>query len=247
MRGAHLFCPNQHSCKPQRLYMLAHFVSRDAMDIEGLSERTLEQAMDHLSVLTPDQLYDITVDQWLSLEGFAQRRAQKIHDAVQRSKNRPLPNLLYALGIPNVGTRTARMLADTYGSMQALQSASEAELQNLKDVGPVVAKSIKAFFSDADQRAVLERLTDHGIHPVMDTKREVESQGSLAGESIVFTGTLRRMGRKQAQELSQNRGARIMDNVTRETTIARRGGKGGQQAEKSAGAGHTHIVRAGIL
>ncbi len=135
MRGAHLFCPNQHSCKPQRLYMLAHFVSRDAMDIEGLSERTLEQAMDHLSVLTPDQLYDITVDQWLSLEGFAQRRAQKIHDAVQRSKNRPLPNLLYALGIPNVGTRTARMLADTYGSMQALQSAERGGIAKPEGCG----------------------------------------------------------------------------------------------------------------
>ncbi len=96
-----------------------------------------------------------------------------------------------------------------------------------------MAKSIKAFFSDEDQRAVLERLTDHDIHPVMDTKREVESQGSLAGESIVFTGTLRRMGRKQVQELSQNHGARIMDNVTRETTLLVAGEKAGSKLKKA--------------
>lgn len=231
MRGANLFCPNRKTCKPQRLYALVHFVSRDAMDIEGLSERTLIQAMDNLDVVTPDQLYDIPVDGWLSLEGFAQKRAKNIYAAVQNSKNRPLPNFLYALGIPNVGIRTARMLAQHYSSVAALESADEEELQSLKDVGPIVAQSIRSFFNDKDHSAVLKRLMDHGIHP--ETQRQEEREGVLAGETIVFTGTLQRMARREAQERARRHGARVVDNVTKDTTLLVAGDKAGSKLNKA--------------
>ncbi len=231
-RGANLFCPNQKTCKPQRLYALSHFVSREAMDIEGLSEKTLAQAMDSLHIITADQLYDITKDQWLSLEGFAQRRAEKLYDAVQQSKSRPLANFLYALGIPNVGKKTAQTLSETYGSIGALEQASEEDLMNMKDVGPIVAMSIVAFFGDDEQKNILQRFTDHGIDPRASVKTS-EAVGKLAAEKIVFTGTLVHMGRKEAQELVQGLGAESMDNVTKETTLLIAGEKAGSKLEKA--------------
>ena len=164
-RGANLFCPNTKTCKPQRLYALSHFVSREAMDIEGLSEKTLLQLMDSLHVTTADQLYDISVPQWLTLAGFAQKRAEKLYESVQQSRSRPLPNFLYALGIPNVGKKTAQTLSDAYGSIEALRTADEADLMNMKDVGPIVAQSIVDYFADEDQQRILERLRAHGIDP----------------------------------------------------------------------------------
>ena len=194
---------------------------------------TLVQAMDNLRVITADQLYDITVDQWLSLDGFAQRRAEKLYDAVQQSKTRPLANFLYALGIPNVGKKTAQTLSETYGSIEALQKASEEDLMNMKDVGPIVAQSIVMFFGDDEQRNILKRFKDHGIDPNASVKTS-EAKGILAAEKIVFTGTLHKMGRKEAQELGTGDGLpESMDNMTKETTLLIAGEKAGSKLEKA--------------
>ena len=239
MRGALLFCPNRKTCKPQRLYALNHFVSREGMDIQGLSERTLERAMDDLGVVTADGLYDVPVEQWESLEGFAHRRAEKIAEAIQKSKNRPLPNFLYALGIPNVGKRTARALSEAFGSMQALMHASVEQMQDIRDVGPIVARSIWEYFHEEENRAMLARLKAHGIDPVQTPEAQNEAEGRFANQRMVFTGTLHSMARKDAQELARSHGARVADSVTRETTMLVAGEKAGSKLEKAKALGIT--------
>jgi DNA ligase (NAD+) len=231
-RGANLFCPNQKTCKPQRLYALSHFVSRDAMDIEGLSEKTLEQAMDALGVITPDGLYDVTVEQWLGLDGFAQRRAQKLYDAIQTSKTQPLDRLILALGIPNVGKRTAQTLALAFGSVKAIADARLEELTALKDVGPIVAESITGFFADEEANKIIAGLFAHGIDP-HSQREQPRTDGPLSGERIVFTGTLARLPRAEAQALAQKLGASVSESVTKETTLLVYGEKAGSKLEKA--------------
>lgn len=235
-RGAHLFCPNRERCKPQRLYALCHFTSRAAMDIQGLSERTLTQAMDAFGVVTADELYDISVEQWRSLDGFAQRRAEKVFDALERSKKRPLPRFIYALGIPNVGRRTAQALSEAFGTLDALMRADEQALFGVRDVGPIVARSIVEFFNDEEQRRVIARLKDHGVLPE-EAQEEAADEGLLSGERIVFTGTLVRMGRKQAQALAASLGAEVSESVTKQTTMLVAGEKAGSKLERARSLG----------
>ena len=145
-RGAHLFCMNRKSCKPQAVARLAHFAGRDAMDIEGFSEKTADQLYDELGLRDPADLYGLTVDILLPMEGFQQKRAENLLKALQDSKHCMLDQFLFGLGIPNVGRKTARDLADTFGSLEKLQNATEEQFIAIPEVGAVVAASIAEFF-----------------------------------------------------------------------------------------------------
>ena len=145
-RGAHLFCMNRKSCKPQAVARLAHFAGRDAMDIEGFSEKTADLLYDKLSLRDPADLYALTADELLPLEGFKQKRAENLINALQESKHCSLDAFLFSLGIPNVGRKTARDLADTFGSLDKLTNAGEDQLLAIPEVGAIVAASITEFF-----------------------------------------------------------------------------------------------------
>ncbi|MDY4137856.1 MAG: NAD-dependent DNA ligase LigA, partial [Eubacteriales bacterium] len=137
-RGAHLFCMNRVSCKPQAVARISHFASRDAMDIEGLSEKTAEQLYDQMGVRDPADLYHLTREQALTLEGFKERKADKLLAALEKSKDCTLDAFLFAIGIPNIGRKTARDLASAFGTLAKVSEATQEDLITLPDVGDVV-------------------------------------------------------------------------------------------------------------
>lgn len=149
-RGALLYCPNRNGCSEQIVARLELYCSKDGADIEGLSEKTLKLFYEKLGVISPDGLYALKTSQLMELEGFKEKKAAKITDSIEKSKEMSLPAFLYALGIENVGTKTAADLAERYGSLEKIMQASVEELTAIEDIGEVVAGSIKDYFSDAE-------------------------------------------------------------------------------------------------
>ncbi len=232
-RGAHIFCTNHVDCKPQLLYALTHFCSREAMDIEGLSEKTLSLFMDELGLRHAPQLYDLTAEQLLPLEGFQEKKTQKLIASIEKSKHRPLDAFLFALGIPNIGKKTARQLAEAFEDVHALMRAERETLEQMRDIGPIVAQSIVDFFADTQTRALVEALVAHGIDPKREAGQAAQAAGTLLGERIVFTGTLQTMTRSQARALAQAHGAQTLDSVTGQTTLVVAGEKAGSKLKKA--------------
>ena len=147
-QGVHLYCTNPLSCRPQIISRLAHFASRDAMDIETFADKTAEQLFNELNVSAIPELYTLRLDRLLSLEGFKEKKAQNLLNALENSKHRPLSAFINALGIPNVGVKTARDLSLAFGSLDKLRNATYEELIAIEDVGDVVADSVLSFFHD---------------------------------------------------------------------------------------------------
>ena len=232
-RGAHIFCTNHVDCKPQLLYALAHFCSREAMDIEGLSEKTLSLFMDALGVRHAPQLYELTAEQLLPLEGFQDKKTQKLIVSIADSKHRPLDAFLFALGIPNIGKKTARQLSEAFDDVHALMRADKQTLEAMRDIGPIVAQSIVDFFADVRKRAMVEALVAHGIDPKRTEAPAQQTQSALAGEHIVFTGALTQMTRSEARALAQQHGAQTQGSVTKQTTLVVAGEKAGSKLKKA--------------
>ncbi len=197
-RGAHLFCMNRVSCRPQAVARISHFAGRNAMDIDGLSEKTAGQLYDQMNVRDPADLYVLTREQVLSLDGFKDKKADNLLAALQKSKTCALDAFLFAVGIPNVGRKTARDLANNFGTLEAVAGASQEALIAMEDVGEIVAQSIIEFFSFAENRTMIDRLLAAGVTP--EEKKKAEG-GCFNGMSIVVTGTLPTLSRHDAEEL----------------------------------------------
>ena len=197
-RGAHLFCLNRATCRPQSIARMSHFASREAMDIEGLSEKTIAQLYDQMNVRDCADLYQITLPQALSLEGFKQRKAEKLLAALEKSKSCTLDAFLHAIGIPNIGRKTARDLAAAFGTLQKVQDATPEQLTAIPDVGDIVAQSVVEFFSFPENREMIARLLAAGVKP---QEAAGKAEGPFSGLSIVVTGTLPSLSRKEAEEL----------------------------------------------
>ena len=146
-RGAHLFCLNRQSCKPQAVARIAHFAGREAMDIDGLSEKTADQFYDTLDVRDPADLYHLTRDQIRGVEGFLDKKTDNLLAALEKSRDCALDAFLFALGIPNVGRKTARDLAGAFGTLDSLKAATEEQLTAIPDISAIVAQSVTEFFS----------------------------------------------------------------------------------------------------
>lgn len=229
-RGANLFCMNRSSCKPQAVARLAHFAGRNAMDIEGFSEKTAEQLYDALAVRDPADLYRLTAEQLLALEGFQQKRADNLIAALQKSRGCTLDAFLYAIGISNVGRKTARDLAADFGSLAALAAASEERLTAIPEIGAVVAASITEFFSFAENREMIDRLLAAGVQPVQESAAVSDS---LAGQTVVVTGTLPTLGREEAEALIAAHGGRAAGSVSKKTSFVLAGEKAGSKLDKA--------------
>ena len=198
-RGAHLFCMNRATCKPQAVARIAHFASREAMDIEGLSEKTAEQLYDKNNVREIADLYRLTPMDLLMLEGFREKKAANLSESLEKSKDCMLDAFLFALGIPNVGRKTARDLAQAFGTLDRLKSATMEQLTALPDIGETVAGSVTEYFSFPENLEMIRRMLDAGVKP-----RETEHAGTgvFSGMSIVVTGTLAggwRFGRRDVR------------------------------------------------
>ena len=233
-RGAHLFCMNRETCRPQAVARLAHFAERDAMDIDGFSEKTAEQMYDDLSIRDPADLYHLTRDQVMRLDGFKDKKTDNLLLALEKSKNCNLDAFLYAIGIANVGRKTARDLADAFGSLEALRNAQLDSLVRIDEIGDVVAQSVIEFFSFEENRIMIQRLLDAGVHP----KEKVRvSGGVFEGKSIVVTGKLPTLSRKEAEDLIAELGGRAASSVSKKTAFVVAGEAAGSKLDKAVSLG----------
>ena len=233
-RGAHLFCMNRVSCKPQAVARIDHFAGRDAMDIEGLSEKTADQLYDDLGVRDPADLYHLTREQVLGLDGFKDKKADNLLAALEKSKDCPLDAFLFAIGIPNVGRKTARDIAEAFGTLDAVSKASAEQLTALQDVGSIVAQSVTEFFSFEENRVMIDRLLKVGVRPRESAGR---ADGPLNGLTVVVTGTLPTLSRKEAEELIRQAGGKAAGSVSKKTAFVVAGEEAGSKLTKAQSLG----------
>ena len=233
-RGAHLFCMNRESCKPQAVARIAHFASREAMDIDGLSEKTAEQLYDFCHVRVPSDLYGLLPMDLLMLEGFKEKKAMNLLEALEKSKKCELDAFLFALGIPNVGRKTARDLANQFRTLARVQAASAEELLAIPDVGEIVAQSVTEFFSFEENRNMISRLLQAGVIP---REAQGNADGPFRGMSIVVTGTLPNLSRKQAEDLIRANGGTAAGSVSKKTAFVVVGEDAGSKLAKAQSLG----------
>ncbi len=220
-----LFCP------AQRKEAIKHFASRRAMDIEGLGDKLVEQLVDQELIHDPADLYSLTREQLTGLERMGEKSAQNLLDALVRSKETTLAHFLYALGIREVGEATSQTLVRQFRSLEALEKATQEQLQETPDVGPVIATHIAAFFRQPHNREVIEKLLGAGIHwPEVEVPPE--EQQALAGKTFVLTGSLSRPRSEIKAEL-QELGARVAGNVSKKTDYVVAGEAAGSKLEKA--------------
>ncbi len=230
-RGAHIFCTNSLSCKAQIKLRIAHYASRDAMDIESLSDKTAAQLIESLNISSIPELYALSFDQLVALDRFGAKKAQNLLDALEKSKTRPLGAFLFALGIPNVGNKTARDLARRFGTLVAVRSARRDELLAIPDIGEIVADSILSFFADPSIAAQVDALLDHGVSP--QEERTVASDSPIAGKTVVVTGTLPSLGRRDAEALIEQNGGKAAGSVSKKTDYVLYGENAGSKLDKA--------------
>ena len=226
-------CTGGLYCPAQRAESLKHFVSRRALDIEGLGSKLIEQLVEMDRVKTAADLYDLEAAELAAMERMGQKSAENLLDAIQRSKETSLSRFLYGLGIREVGEATAASLASYYGNLTAIMDASEDDLQQVPDVGPVVAARIRAFFAEGHNQEVVERLKTSGVTwKESDPARETDN-GPLSGKIFVLTGTLESMTRDEAKDQIQALGGKITGSVSTKTDYLAHGKKPGSKLAKA--------------
>jgi DNA ligase (NAD+) len=228
-------CTGAFTCRAQRQEALRHFASRRALDIEGLGDKLVEQLVERDMVRSPADLYRLTADQLAGLERMGEKSAANLVAAIGKSKETTLPRLLYGLGIPDVGEATALQLARHFGSLETLMKASEAQIQQVQDVGPVVAAEVAAFFASEDHVNVINELRAKGVK--WDDMPRDAAAGALAGRTFVLTGTLAGMTREEAQEALVARGAKVAGSVSKKTSYVVAGAEAGSKLEKARALG----------
>ena len=233
-RGAHLYCLNRLSCRPQAVARLKHFASRDAMDIAGFSEKTADVFYDKLNVRDAADLYRLTKEQLGGLDGFQEKRVQNLLDALEESKHCALSRFLLAIGIPNIGRRTARDLAQAFGTLDKVRNATMEQLLAIDEIGEIVARSVIDFFSFPENQTMIDRLLEAGVSP----QREAgASGGAFSGMTLVVTGTLKGFSRQQAEAFIRDHGGTASGSVSRKTNFVVAGESAGSKLTKAQALG----------
>lgn len=230
--GVHIFCPNSLTCKPQLVSRLVHFASRDAMNIEGFSEKTASQLFEEIQLKDIPQLYELKVEDLINLERFGKKKAQNLIDAIEKSKTCTLDSFIYALGIPNVGKKTASDLADEFKSLENIMNAKYEELIQIPDIGEVVANSIIEFFHDEKIKNSIKKLLSKGIK-INYEEDETEEDTIFSGKTVVITGTIEGYSRSQAEAVVKKMGGKTSGSVSKKTDYVIVGKEAGSKAEKA--------------
>lgn len=235
-----LFCP------AQRIQALLHFASRRAMDIEGLGDKLVEQLVGQELVSTPADVYRLDLQTLAGLERMGEKSAANLLDAIAKSKDSTLSRFIYALGIRNVGEATAKDIARHFGRLDVLMAADETRLQEVPEIGPVVAQSITAFFAEPHNREVIAQLRAAGVHwpeHAPATGRNLP----LSGKTFVLTGTLPSLGREGAKALLEAQGAKVAGSVSKKTDYVVAGSEAGSKLDKAMELGVPVLDEAGML
>lgn len=239
-------CSGGLVCSAQRKEAIKHYASRQAMDIEGLGDKLVEALVEKGMVHNLADIYGLKLEAVAALERMGNKSAQNLLDAIERSKSTTLPKFLYALGIRDVGQATAAVLANHFGSLEALMAADLERLQQVPDVGPVVAGRVASFFADDRNRAVIAQLRERGVHWPDIEVAPVETL-PLSGKTYVLTGNLEAMSRDQAKERLERLGAKVAGSVSSKTDCVVAGPGAGSKLSKAESLGIAVIDEAGFL
>lgn len=233
--GANLFCKNEN-CPEQVIDTLTHFASRDAMNIEGYRNKTSELFFNQLGVRSPSDLYKLTLEQLTNLEGFKDKKAQNLIDAIEKSKNVKLNNFIFALGIDNVGKKTAGDLAKVFKTLENLKNATKEELQAIRDIGDVVAECVYNYFRDAKNLTEIEKLKEVGVK-IEEQADNIVKNSVFNGKTFVLTGSLEKYSRNEASEILTNLGANVSSSVSKNTDYVLAGENAGSKLSKAQNLG----------
>ncbi|GAC1363023.1 MAG: hypothetical protein NVSMB32_04130 [Actinomycetota bacterium] len=236
-------CPNE-ACPSRGVEALIHFAGRGAMDIEGLGERTVVELWQRGMARDPGDLYSLTREQILSLPLFADKKADLVLGSIENSKQRGLVRVLVGLGIRHVGPPTARDLAQTFGSIEAIAQASQETLSAVEGVGPVIAVAIRTWFDSARNRAIVAKLQRAGVK-LAEQRRE--ATGPLAGKTLVLTGTLPTLSREQATRVIQEAGGSVVSSVSKKTDYVVLGENAGSKLARAEALGIPLLSEAALL
>lgn len=229
--GVHMFCPNSLSCKPQLVSRLSHFASRDAMNIEGFSEKTAEQLFEQLELKEIPQIYELKYDDLIKLDRFGPKKAENLLNAIEKSKDVELSAFIYSLGIPNVGQKTAKELANRFKSLEDIMVAKVEELLEIPDIGAIVAASIVEFFGDETIHDSIDRLIGEGLN-IRHSEQRLE-ENVFTGKTVVITGTLESIGRSELRSLVEGFGGKVTGSVSKKTDYVIVGENPGSKREKA--------------
>jgi DNA ligase (NAD+) len=239
------YCSNR-TCPSRGYEGLRHFVSRGAMDIEGVGEKLVRRLMELGLVAQPQDFYRLTVDDLLALDGFQETSAEKTIAAIEASKQQPFGRVLFALGIPHVGSVTAQALADGLGSVEVLRSATAEEIAEVEGVGPVIAEQVAGWFLDEEHAGVVDALTAAGLQMSGPRRSAATAEGPLAGKTFVVTGTLEGFSRDEIAEHLAGLGAKVTNSVSANTDYLLAGAGGGSKRAKAEKLGVAVISEADL-
>ncbi|MTI66813.1 MAG: NAD-dependent DNA ligase LigA [Firmicutes bacterium] len=230
--GVHIFCPNSLSCKPQLVSRLVHFASRDALNIEGFSEKTAEQLFEELGLKGIPELFELEFDDLINLNRFGEKKVNNLLKAIEDSKKCELSSFIYALGIPNVGKKTATDLANTYKSLEGIMNAEYEELIQIQDIGGIVSEEIVEFFNDEKILNSIKKLLDLGIKPIHH-EEDIKKDSIFTNKTVVITGSIKDLSRKKGKEIISKLGGKVTGSVSKNTDYVIVGENPGSKADKA--------------
>jgi DNA ligase (NAD+) len=239
-------CPNRRGCPSQGIEWLFHFAGRGAMDIEHLGYMTVMRLLEAGLIEDPADIYALDADKLGQLPGFKDRAISNVLEQIEASKDRPLWRLLVGLNIRHVGSHVAQVLARAFGSMDAIAVASEDEIDAVPEIGPEIAATVRAWFDDRDNAALIDKLRAAGVR-MGDSRPPDTGPRPLAGSTIVLTGGLESLSREEATALAQEAGARVASSVSKKTDFVVAGADPGSKYEKAVALGVEIVDEAGFL
>jgi DNA ligase (NAD+) len=231
--GAYFYCTGQTVCVAQLKGAIEHFASKSALNIDGLGKKTVAQLVDAGMVKDLADLYSLTKEQLLTLDGFADRSASLLMHSIERSKAVSLERLLMGLGIRQVGQHIARVLAKQFGTLPRVMAATQEELLGVREIGPEISASLASFFSEARNRAVIDRLVDRGLTVAPPPADSGAGGRLLAGKTFVFTGGLAGYSRDQAKQLVEQQGGTVSSSVSKKTAYVVAGTDPGSKLDQA--------------
>ncbi len=239
-------CPNRSGCPGQAFQHVKHFVSKGAMDIEGLGEKQAQTFLEGGVISDVADIYDLTAERLVELDRFAETSARNLIAAIDASRRRPFKRVLYALGLPGVGYVTAEALADHFGSIDALHEADPEAIEEVEGVGPIMAVQIAESLADDATWALVEKLREKGLRLEADPSERRQEGGPLEGRTVVLTGTLPELTREEAAALVKQAGGKVTSSVSKKTDYVVAGDNPGSKLAKAEKFGTEVLDEAGL-
>ena len=240
-------CPNRSGCPGQSFQHVKHFVSKGAMDIDGLGEKQAQRFLEEGLIEDVADIYELTEEKLVGLEGFGELSARNLVAAIDASRRRPFKRVLYALGLPGVGSVTAEALAEHFASIDDLHAADPEQIEEVEGVGPIMAVQIAESLADEQTWALVEKLKEKALRLEADPSERRAAGGPLEGKTIVLTGTLPELTRDEAAALVKNAGGKIVNSVSKKTDYVVAGDNPGSKLAKAESVGTEVIDEAGLL